>query len=146
MAYQGKFRPNNPSKYLGDPANVIYRSLWELKFMRYLDSHPNVIKWGSEELVIPYRSPIDNRIHRYFPDFIIHQKSEKGTIECTVVEIKPKDQTKPPEPQQKRTKRYINEVYRWGINSSKWKAAEEYCKERGWKFIILTEKELDIRY
>lgn len=146
MAYQGKFRPNNPSKYLGDPANVIYRSLWELKFMRYLDSHPNVIKWGSEELVIPYRSPIDNRIHRYFPDFIIHQKSENGLTECTVVEIKPKDQTKPPEPQQKRTKRYINEVYRWGINSSKWKAAEQYCKERGWKFIILTEKELDIRY
>lgn len=146
MAYQGKFRPNHPSKYLGDPANVIYRSLWELKFMRYLDSHPNVIKWGSEELIIPYRSPIDNRIHRYFPDFIIHQKSELGTIECTVVEIKPKDQTKPPEPQQKRTKRYINEVYRWGINSSKWKAAEQYCKERGWKFIILTEKELDIRY
>lgn len=146
MAYQGKFRPNHPAKYLGDPANVIYRSLWELKFMRYLDSHPNVIKWGSEELIIPYRSPIDNRIHRYFPDFIIHQKSENGLVECTVVEIKPKDQTKPPEPQQKRTKRYINEVYRWGINSSKWKAAEQYCKERGWKFIILTEKELDIRY
>jgi hypothetical protein len=114
--------------------------------MRYLDSHPNVIKWGSEELIIPYRSPIDNRVHRYFPDFIIHQKSENGLVECTVVEIKPKDQTKPPEPQQKRTKRYINEVYRWGINSSKWKAAEQYCKERGWKFIILTEKELDIRY
>lgn len=146
MAYQGKFRPNHPAKYLGDPANVIYRSLWELKFMRYLDSHPNVIKWGSEELIIPYRSPIDNRIHRYFPDFIIHQKSENGKVECTVVEIKPKVQTKPPEPQQKRTKRYINEVYTWGINSSKWKAAEQYCKERGWKFIILTEKELDIRY
>jgi hypothetical protein len=146
MAHRGKFRPDRPAKYLGDPSNIVYRSSWELKFMRYLDSHPNVIKWGSEELIIPYKSPIDNRIHRYFPDFIIHKKSEKGTVECTVVEIKPKDQTKPPEPQTKRTKKYINEVYTWGINSSKWKAAEQYCKERGWQFVILTEKELNIRY
>lgn len=114
--------------------------------MRYLDSHSNIVKWGSEELVIPYRSPIDNRIHRYFPDFIIHAKGEDGIVRCSVVEIKPAAQSKPPTPQTKKTKKYIREVYTWGINSSKWAAAESYCADRGWKFVVLTEKELNIRY
>ena len=59
MAYQGKFRPRNPSKYAGDPTNIIYRSHWELKLMSYLDKHTHVMKWSSEEVVIPYKSPID---------------------------------------------------------------------------------------
>ena len=73
MAYQGKFRPRNPSKYLGDPLNIIYRSHWELKLMSYLDRHPHVMKWASEEVIIPYKSPIDGRMHRYFPDFYVEQ-------------------------------------------------------------------------
>lgn len=148
MAYKGKFKPKNSQKYLGDPTNIIYRSRWELKFMMYLDSHPNVVQWGSEELVIPYRSPIDNRVHRYFPDFIVKKRNPEGKIETVVVEIKPKNQCSPPQVQtgKKPTKRYINEVMTWGINSSKWQSANEYCKDRGWKFEILTEDHLGIKF
>jgi hypothetical protein len=148
MAYKGKFRPKNTRKYLGDPTNVIYRSRWELKFMMYLDSHPNVVQWGSEELVIPYRSPIDNRVHRYFPDFIIKKKNPAGMVETVVVEIKPAVQCKAPEVQtgKKPSRRYLQEVMTWGINSAKWESATQYCKDRGWKFEILTEKELGIKF
>ena len=146
MAYKGKFQPRNPQKYLGDPSNIIYRSRWELKFMGWLDSHPGVLQWGSEELIIPYRSPIDNRVHRYFPDFIIKKKTQDGKVDTVVVEIKPYAQPKPPSIQTKATKRYITEVQTWGINSSKWEAATNYCKDRGWKFEIITEHELGIKF
>lgn len=114
--------------------------------MSYLDSHSNVIKWASEELVIPYRSPIDNRIHRYFPDFVVKKINKNGKIDTQVVEIKPYEQTRPPKIQSTPNRRYINEVHTWGINSSKWEAANKYCKERGWDFVILTEKELGIKF
>jgi len=147
MAYKGKFQPRNPQKYLGDPTNIVYRSSWELKFMGWLDNHPGVLQWGSEELIIPYRSPIDNRIHRYFPDFIIKKKTQDGKVDTVIVEIKPSAQTKPPTVQTgKPNKRYINEVATWGINSSKWNAATNYCKDRGWKFEIITERELGINF
>lgn len=146
MAYKGKFRPLNPQKYLGDPTNIVYRSRWELKFMMWLDSHSSVVQWGSEELIIPYRSPIDNRIHRYFPDFIVKKKNTQGNLDTVVIEIKPKAQTSPPKVINKPNKRYINEVMTWGINEAKWKAAGDYCKDRGWKFQILTEKELGINF
>jgi len=115
--------------------------------MGWLDSHPGLLQWGSEELIIPYRSPIDGRIHRYFPDFTVKKKAPDGKIETVVVEIKPKAQTAPPKVQSgKPNKRYINEVATWGINSSKWEAATNYCKDRGWKFEILTEIELGITF
>jgi hypothetical protein len=146
MAYKGKFRPKNTKKYIGDSNNIVYRSRWELKFMMYLDSHPNVVQWGSEELVIPYRSPIDNRVHRYFPDFIVKKKTPEGKIDTVVVEIKPLAQTRPPVVINKPSKRYINEVMTWGVNEAKWRAAAVYCNDRGWKFDILTEKELGIKF
>lgn len=147
MAYKGKFQPRNPQKYLGDPTNIIYRSGWELKLMGWLDGHSSVLQWGSEELVIPYRSPIDGRIHRYFPDFIIKKKNQNGKVDTVVVEVKPHAQTKPPSVQSgKPNKRYINEVATWGINSSKWEAAGNYCKDRGWKFEIITEHDLNITF
>jgi hypothetical protein len=146
MAYKGKFMPKNTAKYLGDVTKITYRSGWELKFMMYLDGQPNVVGWSSEEIIVPYRSPIDNRIHRYFPDFLVRKKGPDGKIECLIVEIKPASQSKPPAPSTKITKRYINEVHTWGINSSKWKAADEYCNDRGWKFVVLTEKELNIKF
>ena len=68
MSYKGKYKPSRPKKYKGDPTNIIYRSLWERKFMKYCDSTTNVLEWGSEELALPYRSPIDNKVHRYFPE------------------------------------------------------------------------------
>lgn len=144
--YQGKFKPINPSKYKGDYTNIMYRSSWELKLMNRLDTHPDVIWWKSEELIIPYRSPVDGKVHRYFPDFVVHLKNTQGIPETIMIEVKPESQTKPPKKPEKITKRYINEVFTWGINSEKWKMAEEYCKDRGWRFEIFTEKELNIRF
>ena len=144
MAYSGKYRPTNRKKYKGDPTNIIYRSLWELKFMKYCDLNENILEWGSEEIVIPYVSPIDNRVHRYFPDFYVRVRSKTGRIEKLIIEIKPLKQTTPPKKQQRRTKRYITEVTTYAVNDAKWKAAREYCADRNWQFKILTEKELRV--
>jgi len=145
MSYKGFFKPTNPVKYNGDSTNIVYRSSWELKFMRYLDAHQDILEWSSEELPIPYRSPLDNQIHRYFPDFKLKKKNSEGSIETLVVEIKPEKETKPPKLQTKKTKQYIREVYTWGVNSAKWKAARSYCEDRKWRFLIMTENELGVK-
>lgn len=142
MAYKGKYRIKNLKKYKGDPTNVTYRSSWERKFMTYCEDNPNIIEWSSEEIKIPYRSPIDKKIHRYYPDFLIKIINSKNIIENILIEIKPKKQTTPPKKPDKMSKKYINEVYTYGINEAKWKAAEEYCKDRRWKFQIITEDHL----
>jgi hypothetical protein len=144
MAYKGKFKPNNIEKYKGDPTKIVYRSLWELKFMRYLDSHPNIISWSSEEIVIPYISPMDNKIHRYFPDFWVRAKDNENNINTMLVEIKPLCQVNAPIVQSKMTKRYLTEVKTYAVNSAKWKAAQQFCSDRKWIFKIMTEKELGI--
>lgn len=144
MSYKGSFRPRNPEKYQGNPNNIVYRSLWELKLMRYLDDHSEVISWGSEEIAIPYRSPVDGKIHRYFPDFVVKKKNKDGTTSTIMIEVKPRAQTIEPKVQKKATKKYINEVMTWGVNQAKWKAAENYCQDRMWKFQLMTEKELGI--
>ena len=144
--YKGIFKPKNPQKYRGDPTNIIYRSSWELKLMMYLDEHREVVGWSSEEIIIPYRSPIDGKIHRYFPDFKVTKINKDGIKETALIEVKPMAQTKPPERQSKVTKRYLTEVKTWGVNEAKWKAALEYCKDRGWSFHIFTEKELGIKW
>jgi hypothetical protein len=146
MAYKGSFRPKNPDKYKGDPTKIIYRSRWELMVMQKLDAHPDVMQWSSEEVVIPYISPIDNRYHRYFMDFYMKRKNREGKIEEILIEVKPLAQTKPPTVQNKVSRRYITEVQTWGVNSAKWKAAQEYCKDRGWQFQIITEKELGLKF
>jgi len=143
--YKGYFKPKNPHKYKGDPTNIIYRSSWELKLMLYLDQHKDILSWQSEEVYISYRSPIDNKIHRYFPDFLVTKINKEGKKETALIEVKPFDQTRPPKRQEKVTKRYITEVKTWGVNEAKWKAANEYCKDRGWSFHIFTEKELGIK-
>ncbi len=147
MSYKGFFKPKNPAKYKGNPSNVIYRSGWELKLMAYLDAHPDVIQWSSEEFCIPYKSPIDGKIHRYFPDFFVRRKTVDNLIESVIIEVKPYIQVKEPKPiikGSKPTRRYLREVQTWGVNSAKWVAAEQYCKQREWKFQILTEKDLGI--
>lgn len=144
MSYKGLFKPGNPDKYKGDPTNIIYRSSWELKLMRYLDNHPDVISWASEEFFIPYRSPVDNKIHKYYPDFLVRKRNAKGILETLVIEVKPAIQTKPPKTQTKTTRKYVTEVKTYGVNSAKWKAAMDYCEDRKWKFVIMTEKELGL--
>ena len=142
MAYGGKFSPKNPNKYLGDPTNIWYRSLWERRVMVHLDENSSVVEWSSEEIIVPYLSPVDNRWHRYFPDFFIRVRNKAGLLEGIVLEVKPHSQSVPPQVNRKLTKRVIQEVVTYGINEAKWKAAHEYCKTRGWTFKVVTEKEL----
>jgi|TARA_B100000287_G_C20373989_1_gene678843 hypothetical protein len=144
MSYKGKFRPSHPKKYKGDPTNIIYRSLWELKFMRYCDTNQRVLKWSSEEIVIPYKSPIDNKYHRYFPDFYIKYVTSNGQVKESLIEIKPAKQVREPRKQKKRTKQYVAEVYEYAKNQAKWEAAKNFCDDRLWEFQIFTEKELGI--
>ena len=144
MAYRGKYYPTYPKKYKGDPSNIIYRSLWERKFMVYCDRNEKILEWGSEEFFIPYRSPLDGRIHRYFPDFYVKVKTKQNTIKKWVVEVKPKIQTRQPKTPKRKTKKYINEVRNWAVNDAKWKNAIEYCNDRNMEFILITEDELGI--
>jgi hypothetical protein len=144
MAYQGIFRPKNPKKYIGDSNNIVYRSSWECRVMNWFDQNEDIISWASEELIVPYKSPIDNRFHRYFPDFIVKVKTRDGTMKTLMIEVKPKKQTIPPEPRKRVTKQYVTEVTTYGVNQAKWKAAHEYCLDRGWEFKIMTEEHLGL--
>ena len=144
MSYKGRYQPNNPLKYKGNFRNIIYRSLWELKFMKYCDSNQNILEWGSEEFCLPYKSPLDNRIHRYFPDFYIKVRESTGIIKKMIIEVKPKRQCMEPKKPKRKTRGYIYEVREYVKNQAKWKAAEEYCIDRGFEFKILTENELGI--
>ena len=145
--YKGRFVPKNPQKYKGDPTRIVYRSSWELRFMKYVDENPNILQWASEELFIPYKSPLDGKWHRYFPDFIIKMRDKDGKLLVKMVEIKPRSQSVPPTIKtigSKPTKKYLKEVAVYGINMAKWNAAKEYCDNRNWQFVVLTEKELGL--
>ena len=146
MAYKGRYNPVNPKKYKGNSQNIIYRSLWERKFMVYCDTNDKVLEWGSEEIIIPYISPWDSKVHRYFPDFYIKVKQSSGNLKKFIIEVKPKKQTRPPKPVERKTKRWINEVRTFGVNEAKWKHATKWCKDNDMEFKILTEEELGIRY
>ena len=142
MSYSGRFKPKNYKKYKGDPTNVFYRSLWERRFMVYCDNNPNILEWGSEEIIIPYKSPLDKKVHRYFPDFFIKYKNSSGKIIREIIEVKPKRHLSPPKEPKRKTKRYLGEVNTYIINQAKFKAAEECCKDRKLGFRILTEEHL----
>jgi len=150
MSYKGKFKPKNPNKYKGNPTNIIYRSLLERRFMVYLDNTPSVLQWSSEEITIPYVSPLDNRVHRYFPDFYMKYKNKDAVIVEDLIEIKPSKYCKPPDPKRKLTKtgrtskRYLKEVNTYIINDAKWQQAVKFCEERKWGWRIITEKDINI--
>tara|TARA_B100000745_G_scaffold133396_1_gene87104 strand:- start:15 stop:476 length:462 start_codon:yes stop_codon:yes gene_type:complete len=141
--YKGKYKVKNPQKYIGDSTNVIYRSLMELNFMKWCERSEKVLKWNSEEVVIPYISPMDKKRHRYFPDFLI--QTNKG---WTLIEVKPLIQTKPPKKiliekvTLKKKRRYVKAVKTWLVNEAKWNAAKKVCEVNGWKFELMTEKQL----
>ena len=113
--------------------------------MSFLDQNENVLEWSSEEVVVPYVSPKDGRHHRYYPDFLAKMMKEDGSIKTVMIEVKPKKETKEPRKQSKVTQKYITEVVTWGINQAKWKAAQEYCADRQWDFMIITEEHLGIK-
>ena len=141
---QGKYTLINPEKYLGDPDNVIYRSSWELDVFKKLDLNPNILKWVSEEVVIPYAKPdikTGGFVQGYYhPDIFIVKKTVKGEIERELIEIKPYKQTIPPKSRKPSTR--IQEEYTYIVNKHKWAAAEAWCDARGIKFRLLTEKNL----
>jgi len=142
---KSRYKPTNPQKYTGNPNNIICRSSWERKFCQWCDRKDNVISWASEEISIPYVSPKDNRIHRYYPDFLIKVKEYNNKIQTYVVEVKPKKQTLPPKPRKRITKSYIYECTTYAVNQAKWKAANEFCKDNRINFKIVTEDELGIK-
>ena len=142
---KSKYKPEYPKKYKGDPNNIICRSSWERRFCRWCDLNESIISWGSEEFWIPYVSPVDNRVHRYFPDFIIKVKEQTGDIKTYIIEVKPKKQTIPPKQKSRVTKSFLHEAKTYAVNQAKWKAADEFCKDRMIQFKVITEDELGIK-
>lgn len=139
--HKGKYRVKNKKKYVDRSTidDVIYRSSWEKMVMIWCDNNPDIIKWGSETVVIPYVSKIDNKQHRYFVDFYIQFKDGRKFL----VEVKPRIQTKEPVKTKKKTeKRYIQEVTTYAKNISKWEAAKRFAENHGAKFLVWTEDEL----
>ena len=135
--HKGKWTPKKPEKYMGDPTNIIYRSSWERDCFRWLDNNTDVVKWVSEEVVIPYTCATDGRKHRYFIDlYFVTKKGNKYLIE-----VKPKAQTQLPT-SGKKTKKYLNEAMTYAKNQSKWKAATEFAKDNGAVFQVWTEETL----
>jgi len=137
MAYSGIYKIKNKRKYKGDPNKVVYRSLWERACFEWCDTNSAVKKWSSEEIVVPYIYDVDKRYHRYFVDLYI--QFEDKTL---LIEVKPKKETKPPEYKGRKTKKYLMEGMTFVKNQNKWKAAEEYAKDRGWQFLVWTEDDL----
>ena len=143
---KSKYKPSYPQKYIGDPNNIICRSSWERKFCTWCDLNENILEWGSEEFSIKYFDPVKNKVRRYYPDFIIKVAEKTGKVKTYVIEIKPKKQTMPPNPNpKKKTKSWLNEVYTWETNNAKWKAADEFCKDHLLEFKIITEDVLGIK-
>ena len=142
---KSKYKPSYPQKYQGNPNNIICRSSWERKFCKWCDLNENILQWGSEEFSIPYISPVDRRVHKYYPDFIIRVKESTGQVKTYVIEVKPKKQTQPPKRPKRQTKSYIYEYTTWEVNKAKWRAAQEFCADRRIEFKIITEDELGIK-
>ena len=142
---KSKYKPSYPQKYQGNPDNIICRSSWERKMCRWCDLNENIISWASEEFSIPYVSPVDNRVHRYYPDYLIKVKESTGKIKTYVIEVKPKKETSPPKRPKRQTKSYIYECKMYAVNQAKWQAAREFCLDNGVEFKIITENELGIK-
>ena len=145
MAYSGIYKPSNPKKYRGNPTRIIYRSMWEKKFMIFCDRTASVVEWGSEEIIIPYRCPTDGRVHRYYPDFYIKVRNKEGKYKKYIIEVKPKKQVAGPDRNpKKKTASWKRDVLTYMKNKAKWEAAEDYCDDRRMNFMILTEDHLNV--
>ena len=132
---QGSFDVANPQKFIGGKAPY-YRSSWELAFMRMCDSHPNITKWASENVKIPYRSPVDGKYHNYVPDFMIQYQDKDGTEHVELIEIKPANQTT------LENARSRGQAIQTHINAAKWTAAQEWCKRKGIRFKVINEDQI----
>ena len=147
MTYKGRYFPTNPKKYKGNPNQIVYRSLWERKVMVYCDKNDAIIEWGSEEVIVPYISPWDGKLHRYFPDCYMKVRQADGSTKKFIIEVKPKSQCKQPVKNPKRrTTKWFNEVKTFAINQAKWKSAREFCEDKGMEFKIFTEDHINPKY
>ena len=139
-AIGGRFIPKHPEKYVGNPNRIMFRSSWELRYMKWLDANNAVLRWASEELAIPYVNPIKvdangrPKISRYFPDFIIMYRDLSGQVKKEIVEVKPlKEAIITPRMSERDKMAYA-------VNQAKWKAAAEYAERNGATFRVITEK------
>lgn len=142
--HQGKYSVTNKDKYVGDVKNVVYRSGWERKVFLMLDKNPNILKWGSEIVPIPYFSTIDNKTRRYFPDVLVKYKNKDGDVITDLIEIKPFKETLPPIKSggKNSKKRYITECLTYRKNQDKWDSAKKWCEKHGYNFRLMTENEI----
>jgi len=141
---QGIFKPQNKEKYKGNLSinPPIYRSSWELKCMLKFDKHPDILEWSSEGVIIPYKSPLDGKLHRYFVDFFVKYKDKEGNIRRKIIEVKPKAQRTSPVKGSKKEKTYLREVMTYGVNTAKWEAAQAMANKKGWEFEIWDETDI----
>jgi len=137
-----RFKPKNPEKYVGDKTNIVARSSWESIVFHWLDKNPSVIKWASEEIVVPYTSPVDGEQHRYFTDVWVKFKDKNGETQEKILEIKPYGQTVMPTNRHAKNYRQMVETYL--VNQAKWEAATKYAEARKMKFQVLTEYDLGL--
>jgi hypothetical protein len=146
VSYKGIFHPQHPEKYVGDATKIVWRSLMERRLMDYLDKTPSILNWASEECTVPYVSPLDNRIHLYYPDFVI-KRIVNGEAQNTMIEVKPSRECVPPTPPKKKTekaqKRFLRECITYSKNQAKWEAAKIFCKKNNLDFLVITEKSLN---
>tara|TARA_B100000941_G_scaffold169271_1_gene120584 strand:- start:464 stop:904 length:441 start_codon:yes stop_codon:yes gene_type:complete len=138
MSYKGRYKLKNPKKYAGDPDKITYRSLWERNTFRWCENNPKVKLWNSEGVVVPYKSSVDGKVHRYFVDLLVQMEDKKTYL----IEIKPKSQTVPPKKRSRRTKKFIREMATFAVNRDKWEAANKFAEHNGWKFQVWTEETL----
>jgi len=139
---KGRFKPQHPEKYKGDPSNIIYRSSWEKDVMGWCDKSDNIVSWSSEEKCFWYYDKVTKKNRRYFPDFIIDIKRDYG-IETMVIEVKPQSQINGPNPQPKRrTKSWMYQVQTYLTNQCKWESMKSVCEDRGWSFKLLSEQDV----
>lgn len=143
MSYKGIYKPSFPKKYIGDAKNIVYRSSWERRFMRYCDTNEKVLKWASEEIAIKYYNPVKKRRARYFPDFYVEYIDKENKRRKILVEVKPAKETQPPKYKKKTKSSLIAEAL-YSQNVAKWEAAKDFCLDQGWEFRILTENDLGV--
>jgi glutaredoxin len=141
---KGKYHPIKPQKYVGDVKKIIYRSSYEYKFCVYCDTTGKILRWNSEEIVVPYYNVVDKKMHRYFVDFWVEIKNNDGSINQYLIEVKPQYQTIEPKKKSRKSKKYLMEMKTWITNKAKWEAAKIYAEERNAKFLIFSERELGI--
>lgn len=155
--YTGKFEPKNKEKcvnLLRHGSLPIYRSSWEARVFNKLDLSPNVLFWGSElpETIVKYPHPFEKdndgkpKIKNYHPDIYIHLVDKAGNHVKCLIEVKPLKESEEPTLPQRKTKKAMDNYNRtlasYLVNKSKWKFASRWCRSIGYRFLVLTEKQI----